>query len=197
MSSTHPATSSATRSDRADRAAFAVIAGMAGFLGLLTVVDGVWRTVALASGVGPVDLIAGGDVPGNTGYISGATVVSAALSDGVRALLVAASALALLIAAAVYAAIVLFLVVTARGTPFHRSLFPVVLGTGALMAVGGVLAGGLDGLARMMAGGELGAPYETAFELHLGPWAFGFVVLAAAYVIRVGQRLQRDAEGLV
>ena len=40
-------------------------------------------------------------------------------------------------------------------------------------------------------------PYRAAFELQLGPWAFGFVVLVAAYVIRAGERLQRDTEGLV
>jgi hypothetical protein len=48
-----------------------------------------------------------------------------------------------------------------------------------------MIAGGLDGLGRMIAGGELGEPYRAAFELQLGPWAFGFVVLVADLAWRV------------
>lgn len=183
--------------DRGDRIGFAVIAAMTGLLGLVSLADGIWRTIALGLGSGPVDLIAGGELPGNVGRISGATVLSSQIDDGARLLIVIASALSVVVAAAVYGAIVTFLVMTARSTPFHRTLFPVVFVTGLLMTLGGLLAAGLDGLGQMMAGGGLGEPYETAFELHTGPWAFGFVVLVAAFVIRTGQRLQRDAEGLV
>lgn len=182
---------------RADRTAIAVIAAVTGLLGLLTVADGVWRTIALALGTGPVELIAGGDVPGNTGRMSSATVTSAVVGDGSRVLLVTGSAVALAVAATIYVACLVVLIMIARGTPFHRVLYTVLLVTGFSMATGGILAAGLDGLGRMMAGGDLGAPYEMAFELTLGPWAFGFVVLAAAYVVRAGQRLQRETEGLV
>ena len=180
-----------------DRVAFGVIAGLAGLLGLLTVADGIWRTIALAVGDGPVDLIAFAPLPGNVGDLTGATVASGALGEGVRGLLVAASAISLVVAAAISAAVVLFLAMTSRGTPFHRVLYPAVLTTGLIMSLGGMLAAGLDGLGRMMAGGDLGEPYVAGFELHLGPWAFGFVVLVAAYVIRAGERLQRDTDGLV
>lgn len=182
----------------ADRAAYAVIAGMAGFLGLLTVASGIWGTVALALGAGPVELLARGDLAdGAPGRITSATVTSDLLSDGTRALLVTGSALGVLVTGAIYVAVVVFLVMTARGTPFHRFLYPVVLTAGIAMSLGGLLAGGLDGFGRMVAGGELGEPYETAFELAVGPWAFGFVVLVAAYVIRTGHRFQRETEGLV
>ncbi len=187
----------ASRLSLADRIAFLVIAVIAGLLGLVALGDGIWRTIALAAGDGPVDLIAHAPVPGNVGNVSGATVASDALGEGVRALLVTASAISLLVAAVISGAVVVFLVMTAQGTPFHRVLYPVVLTTGLVMSLGGILAGGIDGLARMMAGGELGEPYVPGFELHLGPWAFGFVVLAAAYVIRAGERLQRDTDGLV
>ena len=180
-----------------DRIAFSVIAAMAALLGLLTIADGLWRTIALAVGNGPVDLLAFAPLPGNVGSITGATVTSGALGEGSRALLVVASAVSLLVGAAISGAVVVFLAMTARGTPFHRVLYPVVLTTGLLMSLGGMVAAGIDGLGRMMAGGELGDPYQMAFELQLGPWAFGFVVLVAAYVIRAGERLQRDAEGLV
>jgi len=180
-----------------DRIAFGVIAGMAALLGLLAVADGIWRTIALAAGNGPVGLIAFAPLPGNVGNITGATVTSDALGEGSRALLVVASAISLLVVAAISGAVVVFLTMTARGTPFHRILYPVVLTAWLLMSLGGILASGLDGLGRMMAGGDLGEPYQMAFELQLGPWAFGFVVLVAAYVIRAGERLQRDAEGLV
>jgi hypothetical protein len=191
------ATTTHPRLGLADRAAFGVIAGLAGALGLLTLVDGVWRTVALAVGTGPVDLIAFSPLTDNVGNITGATVTSDAIDAGSRVLLVIASAVSLLVAVTISAAIVVFLAMTARGTPFHRTLYPVVLTTGLVMSFGGMIAGGLDGLGRMIAGGELGEPYRAAFELQLGPWAFGFVVLVAAYVIRAGERLQRDTEGLV
>ena len=187
----------APRLSLADRIAFAVIAALAALLGLIAVADGVWRTIALAAGTGPVDLIAFAPLPGNVGDITGATVASDAIGEGARALLVTASALSLVVAAVTSAAVVIFLVMTARGTPFHRVLYPVVLTAGLVMSLGGIVSAGIDGLGRMMAGGDLGEPYIPGFELNLGPWAFGFVVLAAAYVIRTGQRLQRDAEGLV
>jgi hypothetical protein len=192
-----PVTTTLPRLGLGDRIAFAVIAGIAGLLGLLTIADGVWRTIALGVGDGPVDLIAIAPLPGNVGSITGATVTSDALGEGSRALLVTASAISLLVTAAISGAVVVFLVMTARSTPFHRILYPVVLTTGLAMSLGGMLAAGLDGLGRMMAGGDLGEPYAIAFELQLGPWAFGFVVLVAAYVIRAGARLQRDTEGLV
>ncbi|PZQ90390.1 MAG: hypothetical protein DI534_04025 [Leifsonia xyli] len=192
MTTTTPATLST-----GDRVAFSVIAAIAGLLGMLTIADGIWRTIALAVGNGPVDLIAFAPLTGNVGNITGATVTSADVGEGSRALLVAGSAVALLVAVAISVAVVLFLTMTARGTPFHRILYPVVLTSGLAMSLGGMVAGGLDGLGRMAAGGDLGEPYQMAFELQLGPWAFGFVVLVAAYVIRAGERLQRDAEGLV
>lgn len=192
-----PATTTLPRLGLGDRIAFAVIAGIAGLLGLLTIADGVWRTIALGVGDGPVDLIAFAPLPGNVGNITGATVTSDALGEGSRALLVTASAISLLVTAAISGAVVVFLVMTARSTPFHRILYPVVLTTGLAMSLGGMLAAGLDGLGRMMAGGDLGEPYAIAFELQFGPWAFGFVVLVAAYVIRAGERLQRETEGLV
>ncbi|HLU64115.1 MAG TPA: hypothetical protein VKY66_06255 [Protaetiibacter sp.] len=181
----------------ADRVAMGVIAGLAGIMGLLAVADGVWRTIALAVGNGPVELLAFAPLPGNVGDITTATVVSGALADGPRTLLVVASIISLVVVIATSGTVVLFLASVARGTPFARILFPALLTTGALMAIGGLLAAGLDGLGRMMAGGDLGEPYQLAFELPVGPWAFGFVVLAAASVVRVGSRLQRDVEGLV
>lgn len=187
----------APRLSSGDRAAFGIVAGFAGLLGLLAVADGIWRTIALAVGNGPVDLIAFAPLPGNVGDISAATVTSSAVGDGARTLLVIGSATSLLVAAVIAAAVVLFLVMTSRGTPFHRILYPVVATAGIVMSFGGILAAGFDGLGRMMAGGDLGEPYEMAFELQIGPWAFGFVVLVAAYVIRVGTRLQRENEGLI
>lgn len=187
----------APRLSVADRVTFGVIAGFAGLLGLLAIGDGIWRTIALAAGNGPVDLLAFAPLPANVGNITGATVTSGALGEGARALLVTASALSLVVAAVISGTVVVFLAMTARGTPFHRVLYPLVLTAGLVMSLGGILAAGFDGLGRMMAGDDLGEPYQMAFELQLGPWAFGFVVLVAAYVIRVGERLQRDTEGLV
>jgi hypothetical protein len=181
----------------ADRAAMGVIAALAALVGLVIAADGIWRTIALAVGNGPVELLAFAPLADNVGDITRATVTSGMLDDGPRTLFVIASLVSLLVAVASCAAVVYFLVSVARGTPFPRLLFPVLLTTGALMSIGGILAAGLDGLACMMAGGDLGEPYQMAFELQLGPWAFGFVVVAAASVARVGTRLQRDTEGLV
>lgn len=180
-----------------DQVAFLIVSGLAGLLGLFAVIDGTWRTIALAVGDGPVELFAFTTLPDNIGDVTRAIVTSSDIDESSRTLLVASSVISLIVTLAISVAIVAFLVLTAYGRPFHRSLFPLLLTTGLLMSVGGMVAAGLDGLGRMMAGGELGEPYEAAFEFGLGPWAFGFVVLVAAYVVGVGTRLQRETDGLV
>lgn len=182
---------------RTDRTTIGVIAVLAALIALLVTIGGIWHTIALAAGTGPVDLLAFAPVTDNVGTVTHATVTSGVLGEGSRTLLAISSGISNLVALVIGAAVVLFLVSIARGTPFNRILFPVLLVTGGVMAVGGLLASGLDGLGRMMAGGDLGAPYEVAFELEWGPWLFGFVVIATASVIRIGSRLQRDLEGLV
>jgi hypothetical protein len=185
-----------------DRVAFGVIAALAALIGVVTVIDGIGRTIALAAGDGPVELLARGDLPGAAAaQITSATVTSGALTGLSTGLLVAGSAVSLVVAAAVYTAIVLFLVMTARSTPFHRFLYPVTLAAGLSMTLGGIIAAALTGFGMMEGAFSLGAapdgPFEVAFTLEPGPWAFGFVVLVIAFVLRAGHRLERDTEGLV
>ncbi len=195
------ATTTPVAVDSSQRTAFAVIAGMAGVLGLVLVIDGIWRTIALAVGAGPVALLARGDLPGADARITTATVLSSDVGESSRAFLVGGSALGLLVTAATYGAIIVFLVLAARGTPFHRLLYPVAFAAGSVMTFGGLAASAVSGVGRVQAADHLGAvpdgPFEAAFTIAPGEWSFGVVVLVAAFVIRIGQRLQRDSEGLV
>jgi hypothetical protein len=185
-----------------DRIAFGVIAGLATIIGLLSFISGVWRSVALSTGDGPVELLAFGELPGAPfASITTATVASSELNQLSTSLLVAGSIMSVLVTIAVFTAIVFFLVMTSRGTPFHRFLFPMTLTAGISLTIGGMISAALTGLGTMEAAFDLGVatdgPFEAAFTLEPGPWAFGFVVLVAAFVLRLGQRMQRDTEGLV
>ncbi|MGV8970576.1 MAG: hypothetical protein ACOH1J_09010 [Microbacteriaceae bacterium] len=185
-----------------DRVAFSVIAGLAAIIGLLTAIGGVWHTVLLVAGDGPVELFAVGELPGAPfAAITSATVPSSELSQLSTSLLVAGSVISVLVTIAVFTAIVFFLVMTARSAPFHRFLFPVTLLAGFALTFGGLTSAALTGLGTMESAFHLGVapdgPFEAAFTIEPGQWAFGLVVLVAAFVLRAGQRMQRDTEGLI
>lgn len=187
--------------ESSQRTAFAVIAGMAGVLGLILTIDGIWRTISIAVGTEGIELPARGDLPGVDARISTATVLSSDVGGSSLGFLIAGSTATLLVTAATWVTVVLFLVLAARGTPFHHLLARVALVAGTVMTFGGLAGSALSGVGRVQAADHLGAapdgPFEAAFTIAPGEWSFGVVVLVAAYVIRIGQRLQRDTEGLV
>lgn len=218
MATTPPSTPARTgQPSRADRAALVVVAVLAA-VGSLTaaVTYAVTHAGALAAGETRLELLtrvevphAGtpgiGDAPGivSAGFES-AWVVATGLSDTVRLLQGIGMAVTALTIAIVGCAIAWLLVTVAAGKPFHRSLRAASLIAGFTLTLGPVVTTGLTGLAQMQAADELNHLandiFVSGFSIPvtaLGLPLAGLAILALSYVFHVGERLQRDTEGLV
>lgn len=89
-----------------------------------------------------------------------------------------------------------------RRRPFTRPVFALVALVGYTLILGTVVGQGFGGLGRMIAASELNADPASGFWplatlVDLGPAGTGLVLLVAAGSIRLGQRLQRDTDGLI
>ncbi|WP_130177252.1 hypothetical protein [Cryobacterium sp. SO1] len=89
-----------------------------------------------------------------------------------------------------------------RRRPFNRPVFWLVALVGYALLLGTVLGQGFGGLGRMIAAAELNgdAPegfWPLATLVDLAPAGTGLVLLVAAAAISLGQRLQRETDGLV
>lgn len=201
---------------RADRMA---LRGTAGIALAATVVA---LVVAVASALIPlltddglsIELLleAGASVGTSTDGVSGirsitpesavVTLDTAVLSSGALVLLLLERAVIGIIVAVVSAAIGYTLMRIARGEAFHRSLFAVTVTVGALLSIGTMIAVGLGGFGRMMAGIELNEllgdeRFVPGFTADPTVVLIGLAVLGLAYVFRIGGRLQRETDGLV
>ena len=89
-----------------------------------------------------------------------------------------------------------------RRRPFSRPVFWLVALVGYALILGTVLGQGFGGLGRMIAAGELNGVVPDGFWplavlVDLAPAGTGLVLLVAAAAISLGQRLQRETDGLV
>jgi hypothetical protein len=89
-----------------------------------------------------------------------------------------------------------------RRRPFTKPVFWLVALVGYALIIGTILDQGFGGLGGMIAAGELSSDPAAGFWpmatlVDLGPAATGLVLLVAAAAIHLGQRLQRDADGLI
>lgn len=192
-----------TLPSRGDRVAlWLILAGAAAF-SALTVVFGLLHGIGLfVSGQAAVTLLTASELPADVsalvvaGEFSHATVV-AELSAGARALLGTGALLATLTSLAVSLPIAYLCWSLLHRAPFRRSLFIAVLAAGAALSIGSTLHQAVTGFGQMMAGAELGAPFLVGFEFDPVPILGGFAVLALALAFQIGQRMQRDTEGLV
>lgn len=128
------------------------------------------------------------------------TVRSDALSPGTVWMLAGADIVQAVTIAAVLVGSGLVLERILRGKPFHRIVQPAVLLAACGLAFGSLLTQGVRGLGQMMAASELDDAVPglvTGFTFDILPVVAGFGLLALAYVIAAGMRLQRDTEGLV
>lgn len=198
---------------KADRIALWVIAAVAFALSL------VWAIVAGVRAVGPyvfdepvaVDLLltdgstALASLDGVVDSRAESEVVSVAVdafSAGPMAQIVATSTLAALIIAFVSAVVGFTIVRITQGRPFQRSLYTLGISAGSVLALGGLLTEGLGGGGRMVLANELNTRlgddrFVVGFTLNPAPIAIGFAIIALATVFLLGERLQRDTEGLV
>lgn len=173
---------------------------------------GAFHTIT-AAGETSVQLLISGEVPhtsnsGDLGIVSAgyssAALVASGLSAGTRWLLGGAAIATALTVAAVGGGVAWFMLMTSTKRMFQRSLFTTTLIAGFALAVGPIVATGLNGFGHMRAAFELNPlvnnaliPGFTIDGLGFVVPIFGFVVLILAFVFRTGERMQRDTEGLV
>lgn len=186
----------------AEKTILGVIAGASIAIGIVDAVFAMLRIVEL--GRGPVTLTG---VPLNdprpAGF-AGATFDTVALqvadlSAGGRAALMGATAASALLVVGICAVLAWLCVRVFLGRPFVASATWGIGIVAILVLVSGMLGPLLTGIgnaeaAAVVGGGELPL---FLFELDLAPLGWGFALAVVAGAFELGQRLQRDTEGLV
>ncbi|MET0955455.1 MAG: hypothetical protein ABWY68_05850 [Cryobacterium sp.] len=180
--------------------------------GLLAAVIGTVTVIGqLISDRFAVTLLADAPLPGSasagtatltSGTFDSADVTIAGLSPLPRFLLTLEGSTALATTLLVSATVVYFCWTVLRRRPFTRPVFWLVALVGYALIVGTILGQGFGGIGRMIAAGELNRdPVEgfwpMATLVDLAPAGTGLVLLVAAGAISLGQRLQRDTDGLI
>jgi len=148
------------------------------------------------------DAASGGTARLISGSFDSAEVTVAGLSALPRFLLTLEGSTALATTLLVSATVVYFCWSVLRRRPFTRPVFWLVALVGYALLIGTVLGQGFGGIGRMIAAGELnGDPIDgfwpMATLVDLAPAGTGLVLLVAAGAISLGQRLQRDTDGLI
>jgi hypothetical protein len=137
-----------------------------------------------------------------SGAFDSAEVTIAGLSELPRFLLTLEGSTAVATTVLISATVVHFCWSVLRRRPFTKPVFWLVALVGYALIIGTVLGQGFGGLGAMIAAGELNSDpvagfWPAATLVDLGPAATGLVLLVAAAAIRLGQRLQHDADGLI
>lgn len=189
-----------------DRTAISVITIIGIFLGGFTagqgIIAGIFRLVNPAST--PIELIADIPVDSEPGVEATATSLSVTadtLSAGTLWMLAAADIIGGLAIALTVASSSYLLLGIVRRRPFTRASFTAMVVAGCSILFGSLLAQAIGGFGTMMAADELnsalGGVAYPGFEFSALPILVGLVILAFAYVFRIGSRLQDDSDGLV
>lgn len=202
-------TSPSTRTTRAlsliEKTILGFIAGAAAAIGVVTLVLLVQRVVGLAAqetidvaGVILTDPTFAG-VPGATGAIDSVTLAVDGLNAASRGWLIAASIMAALVTVAVCAAVAWLCVRVFLGRPFVRSATWAIGVVAIMVMVGGVGASLFTGIAHAEVALFLDTDALPAFlvEVDLAPFGWGIALAVVAGAFEIGQRMQRDTEGLV
>ncbi len=196
-------------SKRMERGILGLFVTAAAVVAFLFVLPAIRQIGSILAGETPVDLLTRVDIPhtsASSPNIVGATfdtawVIASGLSDGAQWLIAAGIGFGALTAAATAGAVAYFILLLMWKRPFHRSLVAATQLAGGALLIGGMLAAGLGGLARMMAASELNPIAEDAFIVgfRFDPAVLlaGLAVLTLSVVFQRGLSLQRDTEGLV
>lgn len=198
------------RASRGDRAVLWVVFGGALLYSAITAALGAIRSYVtfVAAGETPVALFASQEVPtglgGSAAIVSGsftdAALVVTGLSDGVRALLGTGAVLATLTSLAVSLAVAYFLWALLKERPFRASVTVAAMIAGGALLLGGLLHQAVTGFGTMQAAVELdpeGAVFDIGMWFDLTPLFGGFAIMALGFAFQLGERLQRETDGLV
>lgn len=186
----------------AEKTILGFIAGAAAAVGVVSIVALVLRVVAVLSGPVTVAGVPTSE-PIDAGF-GGATfdhvsITTDTLSDDGRLYLIAAAALSCLLALGICAVVAVLCVRIFLGRPFG----PVITWGIAVVAILVFLAGlgvpTLEGMAAQQLAIQLDLDQLPVFlvQVDLAPLAWGFALAVVAAAFEIGQRLQRETEGLV
>lgn len=197
------------RPSRSDRGVlWAVLIGAVAYAAVALVTGATHSMqVFFVAGETPVALLTSVEVPqteGTATMISGAftdaSVTASGLSGFARGMLGTGVLLGMLTALTVSLALAYFCVSLLRKRPFRRSLTIAALIAGAALLFGGLLGQAATGFGTMQAALDLDSAaeiFEVGFWFDVTPLFGGFAIMALGVAFQLGERLQRDTEGLV
>src|SRR5690554_2302082 len=127
-----------------------------------------------------------------------ADITVAGIPDGVRALLASSSALDTVAHLAVVFGVIMLCVSLLRGRPFLPVMVRTLVITSFALVISGMLSTGLLAFANMEVAHLLDLPgFPMAGNLDFTAAFIGLALALVAAVFTIGQRMQRDTEGLV
>ena len=186
----------------AEKTILGVIAGAAAAIGVVEIVLLVGKLARLASGpVVLTDVSTSG--PLDAGFagatFDAVTLTVPDLSAGGRAFLMGAAVLSWLVVFGICAVLVWLCVRVFLGKPFGAFATWGIGAVAILVIVSGRGTPLLSGMAAQRAALALNVEQLPVFlvEVDLAPLAWGFALAVVAAAFQLGQRLQRDTEGLV
>lgn len=196
-----------------ERVAVAVLAAIALVYAIIAAVSSVGQLLQAVSSAGmhitldanlPVSLDAddGGTATILSGSFSSADLVLTGVSSTARALLGTGILVTGIMHVTLAVAFALLCISLVRGRPFTRSMTWLLTAASAILMIGGVLGQGCIAFSQFMVASELsGEPTTSAFpiaaNIDLLPIIVGIGLGAVASAFEIGQRLQRDTDGLV
>lgn len=198
---------SATRADAATGATIIVTASITALYGLMVLITGAFRFVntLVADAVTipqPVSVDIAVESTGATHLTEGtfrmADITVAGAPGGVRALLASSVALDTVAHLAVVFGVIMLCVSLLRGRPFMPVMVRTLVITSFALVISGMLSTGLLAFANMEIAHLLDLPgFPMAGTLDFTAAFIGLALALVAAVFTIGERLQRDTEGLV
>lgn len=177
---------------------------------LVTLVFGAGHSAQLifAAGETPVSLLA--SVPAPTDFDGDAVIVSGGFTDAsltvsglstfARVMLSTGAVLAVVATLTVSLSVAYFCWSLLRARPFRRSVTVTALVAGMAMLFGGLLSQAATGFGTIQAAADIDpdhAVFDMGFWFDPAPLFGGFAIMALGVAFQLGERMQRDTEGLV
>jgi vacuolar-type H+-ATPase subunit I/STV1 len=182
----------------------ASLAGLYGLAVLVIAVLGVINTVSSDSVTIPqpvsvdIPLVPSGTLELLEGSYRTADITVAGVTAGVRALLVSSMILDAVMHLAVVFGIIMLCVALVRGRPFMRAMVRTLIVISFALVVCGMLGSSLLGFANMEVAHALDRPeFPMVAELDFTSAIVGIALALVATAFKIGERLQRDTEGLI
>jgi hypothetical protein len=203
-----PSRSGLDRSDRFVLTLFAALAALVGIVSLVGAVPGIAGlfsdtvTVAVSSDMAVPTDAASGSASIVSGTFDRAVLVVSGIDLGARIALAGSAVATTLTTAAVAASVVALCVAILKGRPFVRSVTWLLATASITLIAGSIIGAGLDTIAMFFIAAALNPePIDSVFplasEYDFAPLLIGLVLGVVATAFQLGQKMQRDTDGLV